>query len=364
MVNTVLFSPLRMRIVLLLSILFLLLSCREPIHEKPISTFQKSGFFIINEGPFQTGTGSIDFYDREKDSIFHHIFQTKNNFPLGNIVQSAYSIDNQYLYIVVNNADKIEIVHQDNFESINTIQNIHFPRYITSDLNKLYISAWDNTIKVYKLNDSIHPTLIKSISTNIGPEKMLVLNHRLYVLNQGGFDIDSTITVIDTQTDTYIATIPVFPKPTGIVRDSQNRLWVMCSGKGWNGISQEDDSQGHLICIDPLSFEKYFDFTFPNKTIHPINLSYNKYNNCLYFSYQNGIYQKDIELDTLELTVICKNRNAHSILFDEKYKELLVSDPLDYSKASKIFRMNHNGMIIDSMRSGIISGNFLINIVE
>jgi hypothetical protein len=340
------------------------LSCRETLIQKPVPAFQRSGFFIVNEGRFQSGSGTIDFYDRVKDTVFHHIFQTKNDFPLGNIVQSVYSIGGRYIYVVVNNADKIEIVSQSDFESLHTIENIHFPRYVLSDLNKLYVSAWDNTIKVFALQDSVHPELIKSIHTNTGPEKLLLWNHRLFVLNQGGFGIDSTISVIDTQTDTYLTTIAVAPKPTGAIIDRQNRLWVMCAGKGWEGIPHYDDSQGHLFCLDPLTFEIYHDYIFPEKDTHPIGLAYNKYNNCLYFKYKNAIYQKNVETDSLGLKLFCNIQNVYSLFFDERYRELLVSDPLDYVAKSKVFRVNQNGIIIDSIQTGTVSGNFLINCTE
>ena len=344
-------------------ILVFISSCREKIDKPKItSIFEDKGFFILNEGLFNSGTGTIDFYSHTKDSLFQNIFQTKNNFPLGNIVQSAYSLDKKYMYIVVNNANKVEIVRQNNFESLNRLENIQYPRYIESSYNKLYVSAWDNTVKVYNLGDSIHPQFKKSISCGIGPERMVKWNEKLFVLNQGGFSIDSTLTVIDTEMDEVIKTISVYPKPTAAVIDKNNKLWIMCSGKGWNGLTQEDDSPAHLVCLDPMTYEVLFDFTFPELSMHPIGLSIEEKGETLYYSYPEGIMTQEINSSILQMNTLFESENMiYGLYFDVENKEILASNPLNYNERGLIYRLSKEGEIVDSFRTGIIPGNFLIN---
>ena len=64
-----------------------------------------NGVFITNEGPFQSGSGTITFYDKATGLTQEKIFETVNAMPLGNIVQSM-NIFNNKAYIVVNNANK------------------------------------------------------------------------------------------------------------------------------------------------------------------------------------------------------------------------------------------------------------------
>ncbi len=354
---------LRLFALLSLIILFSISSCREKI-EKPevASIFEEEGFFILNEGMFNSGIGTIDFYSQTKDSLIQNIFQTKNNFPLGNIVQSAYSLDKRYMYIVVNNANKVEIVRQNNFESLNKLENIQYPRYIESSHNKLYISAWDNTVKVYNLGDSIHLQFNKSISCGTGPERMTIWNEKLFVLNQGGFSIDSTITVVDTEIDEVIKTISVYPKPTAALIDKNDKLWVMCSGRGWNGLTQGNDSPAHLICIDPMTYEMLLDFTFPEVTMHPIGLIIDEKGETLYYSYPTGIMTQEINSNDLQMHTIFESEHMiYGLHFDVGNKEILASDPLSYNEKGLVYILSKEGVKIGSFQTGIIPGNFLIN---
>ncbi len=343
---------------LFFSLIVLLSSCHpEKTQPAPESVFQEPGFFIVNEGPFQSGTGTIDFFHEADDSLISSIFQLKNHFPLGNIVQSVFSIDGRYMYIVVNNANKIEVVNQQDFASLNTIEHIPYPRYILTDAGKLYVSAWDNSVKVFALEDSVHLSLKKEIPAGTGPEKMWIENHTLWVLNQGGFDIDSTVSIMDTGEDVLVKNLSVYPKPTGIVSDYKGRIWIMCSGRGWNGIPQEDDSEAHLLGIDAVSYEVEVDLAFPDKHLHPVNLTVNRQGNILYYIYQECVMSQDVDADSLQMK--CCWKSSHGLYGLGAYKnDILVSDPVDYNQRGRVYRISESGEIVDSLHCGIIPGNF------
>ena len=86
----------------------LVVSCKKEetdIHKGAFS----DGIFIVNEGTFQTGTGTVTFFKPDSNLTQQDIFAAVNGKPLGNIAQSM-TIYNGKAYIVVNNADKVEIV--------------------------------------------------------------------------------------------------------------------------------------------------------------------------------------------------------------------------------------------------------------
>ena len=342
-------------------LLLALIACEpEKKEAEPVSVFQEPGFFIVNEGPFQSGTGTIDFYYEDKDSLLSSVFQQKNNFPLGNIVQSVLSLDARYMYIVVNNANKIEIVNQQDFSSLNTIENIQLPRYIQPDAGKLYVSSWDNSVKVFALGDSVHLSLKKEIPAGTGPEKMWLENHTLWVLNQGGFDIDSTVSIIDTQEDVLVKHLAVYPKPTGIVSDYKGRVWIMCSGRGWNGISQEDDSEAHLLCVDAATLEITKDLAFPDEHLHPVNLIIDPAGKILYYIYPQGVMSQEVDVDSLQMKWCWESpRMLYGIGVFKN--DILVSDPLNFNQRGRIYRISADGQIVDSLISGIIPGNFFVS---
>ncbi len=330
-------------------------------HNLPVDTnSQRSYVLITNEGPFMSGTGSLTRYDRLSKTYERKVFETANNYPLGNIVQSVEVIDKK-VFIIVNNANKIEVVNDSTFKSIAVIQNIILPRYFLAiDETKAYVTCWDDKVAVIDLHNY---TISDKISVGTGPEKMLRYGDKVFVLNIGGFGIDSTVSVIDCYADDVDTTIFVEKRPSGIVLDKNSGIWIMCSGKGFNGYPLPGDSPGHLLCIDHESYSIVRDFTFPLSTEHPEKLVINHTNDILFYLYPGGVFKFEIESNTLETTAfITYLKQLYALGFDKKEQLIYVSDPLDYVQQGWVFKYDAiNGIVVDSAVSGVIPGEFYFN---
>lgn len=319
------------------------------------------GVFILNEGPFQSGTGTITYFSRSAGSKVDKVYQAANEGAvLGNIVQSMnYSaLAYGHAYISVNNANEVVVVDLTTFKKVRSIDNITSPRYIEFvDHVKAYVSCWDNTVKVFNTDGSEY---IGQIAVGSGPEKMLKVGNALWVLNQGGFTVDSTVSVINTDTDEVIHTLQVYPKPSGIQLDDNGLVWVLCSGKGWNGFPAADDSEAHLLCIDPGDYSIVKDFAFPNTSEHPEKLLINMEGDMLYYNHIDGIYRFDVHGNELESAPFVKRGVMfYGLGFDQEANYLYASDPLDYVQNGMVYRYNAvNGSLVDSLQAGIIPGEF------
>jgi hypothetical protein len=136
----------------------------------------------------------------------------------------------------------------------------------------------------------------------------------------------------------------------------------MCSGKGWNGLIQEDDSPAHLLCLDPTTYEVIVDFTFPEVTMHPIGLIIDEKRETLYYSYPTGIMSQEINSNILQMNLIFESEHMiYGLYFDIKNKEILASDPLNYNERGLVYRLSKEGVKKNSFQTGIIPCNFLIN---
>jgi len=198
-----------------------------------------------------------------------------------------------------------------------------------------------------------------SIVTGTGPEKMVMAGTDVYVINGGGFSIDSTVTVIDCQNDVVIKTIQVGKRPTGIVKDADGSIWVMCSGKGFNGWPQAGDSEGHLIKINPVSHDIEKDIVFPGSENHPEKLAINKNGSFLYFLYSGGIYQMNISAHDYQYSVLVKSGNFYNLGCDPVSNFIFATDPIDFQQDGYVFRFNTvDGAKIDSVKVGIAPGEF------
>lgn len=329
---------------------------KDPVAPHDLPSNFTNGVFIINEGPYNNGTGTISFLKRDGSSVYHNIYQQANSFiPLGNIVQSMTIIDN-VAYIAVNNANKIEIASAKNMVSIGKIDNINYPAYIVqSGTGKAYVSSWDNVVYVISTEGK---EIIGQIPVGTGPTRMLTVNDKVWVLNQGGLGVDSTVTVIDPSTDQVIETIDLYPRPSGICQDNNGSVWIICSGKGY---WQNGATQGHLVSIDPDNFVLQSDFIFPDTINHPESLVIDNQLQTLYYNYPNGIYKFDINNSSLNLSPFIHRQGMfYSLGYDVQDDVLYASDPVDYSQKGWVFRYRAStGEAIDSLKSGVVPVNYV-----
>ncbi len=187
-----------------------------------------NGIFIVNEGGYGNNNGSVSFYSYSTDSIFNNIFFNVNNRSLGDVVQSV-TVHNNKAYIVVNNSNKVEIADRNTFKAIGVISDVSLPRYLVVKDNIGYLSCWgDNSVKVIDLETNM---VTQSIPVASGPEKMCIVDDKLYVVNTGGFSVDSVVSVIDLTSLEVVKNIIVKFSPQDIVIDKDNKIWVLCFGK-------------------------------------------------------------------------------------------------------------------------------------
>jgi len=273
-----------------------IISCKPTPQPEPIEPVEK-GVWVTNEGVFGQTSGSLTHYSPTDGKVQQKIFKAKNNRDLGNVVQSMAFV-NDKAYIVVNNSNKVEIADANTFEELGQILNLEQPRYFLKVNDQTaYISQWGNdlltgSIAVVNLNTN---TVSQIIRTGIGkgPERMLLHNNKVYVVNVGGLEIDNFITTIDPITHTVEARIQVADAPNSLQITDDGDLWVACSGKtvysSYPIVDTTASTAGALLLIDLQN----------NSIKHRIDFSKGKGAQDLlkgavdeFFFYQNGqIYQ-------------------------------------------------------------------------
>jgi hypothetical protein len=341
------------------AILILFAGCKKNNDNNPSGAFANC-IFIINEGPYQTGSGSISAFNRETLEVTDDLFETENGRPLGNIVQSM-TVYQDKAFIVVNNSNKIEVVNLEDFKSVATIENLKLPRYfIGFDNNKGYVSCWDSTVKVINLVDY---SIITSIQTGSGPDEMILAGDRLFVINSGGYNVDSTVSVIRTDDEEPFVLLEVGDRPSGIQKDADGNIWILCSGKGWNGFPAPGDTPAKLVCIDPVSIEIIKEIPFPDSENHPDNLVIDENGTSLYYNHPEGIFSFSIHDSTLDTQpLISWNTMFYGLGYDKETEMIMATDPLDYSQNGWVYRFNAtDGTTVDSFMVGVIPNGFWFN---
>lgn len=325
--------------------------------ETTISTGKYGGgIFITNEGGFGNNNGSVSFYNYKTDQVINNLFSTVNDRALGDVVQSM-KLHNDRAYIVVNNSNKIEVVNRFSFEEVGVVEGLSLPRFFTAFEDKGYVTCWgDNSVKVIDLGTL---TVTNTIAVGSGPEGLAISGGNLFVANGGGYGVDSTISVIDLQSEEVVSTIAAKYNPKKVVADENGNIWVLVHGKvvyspDWTQIIEETPSMIYKIDAanaTAIETEKLFD------TQHPAGLSINGDGASLYvgggFGF-GGIYKVETENIGSSATITkIVDDYAYGFEFDKNSNTLFVGIAPDFTSGGTLLRYNENGEKLGEYTVGI-----------
>ncbi|MCC5918575.1 MAG: hypothetical protein JJU02_14735 [Cryomorphaceae bacterium] len=319
-----------------------------------------TGVFVANEGPFNSGNGSLTHYDPDDETISQDVFVGVNGTPIGNIFQSISRTENAFV-LVANNSGLVRIA-DNNMELQQTIDDLSSPRYaVEAGAGVVAISDW-STNEVHLYNSDTW-TSMGAVACENGPDQMLFNNllGELWVLNSGGFSSDSTITIVNAATRSVQNTLTAAGNPNSIVRDATNDIWVLCGGiKDWN--DPANDKAGALIQYDNQGNEKN-RFVFPNPSDSPGKLVINAQGTTLYWlenGYGGAVYSMNVSASELPVSALISG-NYYALGIDPKYGNIFCGDAADFSSAGSVTVYGSNGGKIFDFPAGIIPGGFLFH---
>jgi len=309
------------------------------------------GIYIVNEGIFGSGNGSITLLDPETGEKIDNYFKSLNNRFPGDVVQDL-AFSGQKGFIVANNSKKVEVVDAEDFTAENVIPDLSYPRQILAiNTDYAYLtngsSADQSNGHVLKIDLNDY-TIADSIEVGKGPESLIQVNNKIYVSNSGGHNADNTISVIDPETDQIIETIPVGDIPTDLVEDQNGDVWVFCKGLGsWQTNGPTNSS---LVKIDT---ETYGTTSFDLGKISSFGnylLAVSPEKDRLYFVGVDGVYQMSIEAENIpEEPVIGKIPYGLDVNPENGHVYCLTSA---YQSKGYAFRYDREHQLIDSLQVG------------
>ena len=332
-----------------------LFSCMDygPIEEESFgySSYDK-GLFIVNEGNFMYGNGSLSYYDISSGKIENDIFSRSNGISLGDVAQSM-TIYNGKGYIVVNNSGIVFVIDPNTFLVRSTITGLISPRYIHFvDNNKAYISDLYNSclyildVGTNKVTGQIHT------KGHPSTEQFAQFGDTLFV---NCWSYDNTILAINTKTDEIVDSIKVWSQPRYMLIDKNDKLWIMSEG---SIIETGGNSMPKLTKIDArtLNIDKVFDL--PNGH-SPINMALNGNRDTLYYI-NKDIYKVAVNEDNMPSEPYIRNNGTifYQLAVDAESSNLYVADAIDYVQSGVVFRFSADATPIDTFKVGIIPGAF------
>jgi YVTN family beta-propeller protein len=350
---------------LLMTASLFVISCTkddDPIQKETAKGPYHDGVFITNEGSFMNNNGSVSFYAYQDDedfgmvadSVYNDIFQTVNGRGLGDVVQSI-SLYDSLAFIVVNNSNKVEVVTSANFKEYNVITGISQPRYVVANGTTAYVSAWGDGGVVYVVNLN-NFSVSSTIKVGNGPEKMLIDGDKLYVANSGGLGSDSTITIIDMNTNNKVDSLIVGGNPKSIVKAKDGSKWVLCHGiveYSYIDYSITRETPSQLV---QLNTTNQITKTIQISDIeHPSTLDINPAGDKLYFGGgygYPGIKGYDLKNTSATISDIADD-DAYGFLVEPNSGELFVFLSPTFTDNGQLKRYTSSGTLIKTYTLGI-----------
>ncbi len=304
------------------------------------------GIFVVNEGNFMAGNGSVSFYSFDSRKVYDDVFSKVNGRPLGDVPNSMI-ISGKKGFIVVNNSGKIEVVEINLMKSVGSITNLNSPRQmLVINDTKAYVSSLYST-KLYVINTESY-SVSGQIEIRRSSEAILMKDTLAFVSCWSG---GNEIIVINTLNDSVIDSIKVGQEPESMAFDKNGKLWVLCSG----GYTGEYYPEIDVINTTDRKVEKIFRFDSNN--IFPSSLCINSSGDTLYYI-AKSVWRMPIMALKLPSEPFIKDsgRTYYKICLCPFDGRLYITNAVDYQQKGYLLMAEINGEIIDSVKVGIIPG--------
>ncbi|WP_372636798.1 YncE family protein [Fodinibius sp.] len=337
----------------LLVIPFLISSCADGGNNP--DPLELSSVYVTNEGNFSDSDGSLTSYDPESGSILKKAFENANGRPLAGIIQSS-KIAGEHVFIVLNDANKIEVAEIESLESVATIELSTTPTDFEIINNQTgYVSnLYDGSITVIDLENFEETG--QRISVGSQPRTIFRLDNRAYVANNGAGN-DHTISVINTTSHTVDHTIEVGAGPADISVDMSGRLWVVCNGliaydENWER-DPDNDKPGSVYLIDGSSATVIDSIATGG---HPSGIALANEHARAYLL-NDGISVIDMNTLSVEEEPFSP-RSFNAIGYLPTQERLYVGDSRGYGQAGQALIYDLQGTAVDSFSVGIAPNGF------
>lgn len=333
-----------------LLVVLLFVGCGEDTPEVPAGKYE-SGVFVVNQGNFGNGTGTITYHDRDT-LVLNDIYQSENTgLVLGNVAQSM-TIANDKIYIAVNNAQKIEVVDANDFTQLATIEGLPQVRYMvsTDDGSTLYASSWGDGFSgvLYEI-DTATDQIVSSTVLGGGLENMVIDGNDLFIAKSGGFGTDSVVLKYDIAQSELAQEFLVGDNPVGIGLDKDGDVIVLCTG-AFDFSNPDNNTAGGIYKISNNTVELILEIANGSA-----NMALDVDGDVVYYRDGEGI--KQVNLSSPSSTLFTSGF-FYGLGFDPVNDQIFVADAKDFASSGEVTVFNKQGVAMRSFTAGIIPGEF------
>lgn len=330
-------------------VLLFSVSCTSDYEEIIPEITYNNGLFITNEGKYGTPNADVSFVSRDLSVMQNDIYKAKNNNEnLGDVLQTMV-FNGDKAYLLLNNSNKIVIVDRTTFRKTGEITaQLNTPRYMAIANGNLYVSndlyGGAKFVNVYKLADNSFVKKIDFASTST-VERIVEAGGNIYVQNTNSFNPGTTITKINTSSNTIDATPIQVPNGTNINRiiSYNNSVYAIAEGTSNSYIHQIPAAGGAITTTTLTGIEKGTNLQIDGGRF--------------YFSSKNKIYSMDMNATTAPTSPIITAVDGGDYFtlygFNVIEGRIFTVDVKGFTEASEITVYTTAGTQISKFKTGI-----------
>lgn len=315
--------------------------CGDESVVNPVYTITTNGAYILSEGT-NPSNSRLSFYSVPKDSFYQSIYNGNLAYPDG------LEIFNGDLYLVEQGPTfagpgKVYLLDSNGGLKISSNPFGSSPYSIVLTGQRAYITNGPGSkVTVLEMHNL---AFIQDINVGVYPQELAISRGKIFVCNTSAFggNADSTVSVIDPNSNTVIQTIVLRKDPSSIKSiqvQGGNELYIGCQGGG-----------GIIYKINPETNNKLDSFSLPNGFDRDLVI----YKGAIYFiSGSNNIDKLD--LSTRIVSTFITNPGVPSFFYGYNIDVIngkhYVLDAKNFSVDGNLFIYNTSGSIEKTFSTG------------
>jgi len=306
------------------------------------------GAYIVNEGQFLKGNGSLSFLNLENGRLVNNLTEDANGSSLGDVAQSMTLNGNQ-AWVAVNNSNKIGVYNATSLKELTTITATS-PRFSATDGSRVFVTQWvDDKVRVFNASTFAEEGAWATGGT--GPEAIWLDGANLWVANSGGFGVDNKVAILEPSTGAITKNITVKDGPTQIVATS-DRVYILCRGDyGPSFATTDDDTEPYIIVLDRISGNVISQHKIGQKGDHPMKMALDVKNGRIYVA---GNQVEIFDLDNLAIrSTPFLTKYVYGIAVEASSGNVLVCDAGNFSARGSVEVYNSSAQLLNSFKVGV-----------
>lgn len=323
------------------------------------------GLLVLCEGVYGHGNSEVSYVNPLTKESLEGVFYAKNGFRLGDQAQYA-AIYKGFMYVVVQNSAKIEVIDASDMKHIRTIRHdlIKSPRYIVFSGMYGYVSDWysDRVIKI----DLEAGEVIASVEVGADPDQMVVVGQSIWVANSGYSSTQSsshTLSVLSLSDLALLYTLNVGERPSEMVYNGKDHVHVLCKGYVPIGTAEESvpggiytlHTSGKVVGIHMLEKSSH-------ALVQPSGLTWDASADALYYLFDGYIWQYFPATKVYKAAI---QASCYGLGYDVRWGTLVACKAPTFTSKGRVVRYSLSSggawVPLDSFQVGINPNGLIYN---